>query len=109
MALEKISAALIELTQPLLQQVDEQTTERQIDSAFLLAVTVWNAVVFDKRDPKNDYVKQMIGRANPQTLPLLKMLIERMNTIFGEEVCAISNYRVKYQDGELNVHAEATR
>ena len=95
MAIEKISQALIELAQPLLQPVDEQTTEKQIQAAFQLAVTVWNAVAFDNRDPQNNYVEQMIARANPQTLPLLKMLIERMKALFGEELCAISNYSVK--------------
>ena len=108
MAIEKISQALIELAQPLLQQVDEQTTETQIKAAFQLAVTVWNAVAFDNRDPQNNYVEQMIARANPQTLPLLKMLIERMKGLFGKELFAISNYSVKYEDGDLNVHAEAT-
>ena len=52
MAIDKISKALIELAQPLLELVDKQTTEKQIDATFQLAVTVWNAVVFDKRDPK---------------------------------------------------------
>ena len=108
MAIQKISQALIELAQPLLQPVDEQTTEKQIKAAFQLAVTVWNAVAFDNRDPQNNYVEQMIARANPQTLPLLKLLIDRMKALFGRELCAISNYSVKYEDGDLNVHAEAT-
>ena len=108
MAIQNISASLIELAQPLLQPVDERTTKKQISDGFQLAVTVWNAVAFDNRDPQNNYLEQMIAKANPQTLPLLKMLIERMNALFGKELCAISNYSVKYEDGDLNIHAEAT-
>ena len=49
----------------------------------------------------------MIEQGNLQTLLLLKMLIDRMNECFGEERCAISNYCIKYRDGDLNVHAKA--
>ena len=51
----KISETLIDFAQPFVSIIDQNTTEEQIRSGFMIAVTVWNAVVFDAVSGNHKY------------------------------------------------------
>ncbi|MDD5501647.1 MAG: hypothetical protein PHH57_08250, partial [Candidatus Omnitrophica bacterium] len=48
MSQRKISETLIDFAKPFLDIVDENTTEQEISAGFIVAITVWNSMVFDQ-------------------------------------------------------------
>jgi hypothetical protein len=77
----KISDTLIDFAKPLLDHVDENTTEEDIKAGFILAITVWNAMVFDQwwsGERCMDKVRSLILESNdPRRTHLIETLAER--------------------------------
>jgi hypothetical protein len=107
----KISATLIDYAKPLLDHIDEHTTEEEISIGLMVAITVWNAMVLDRwwtaQDNLNKVRSLLLEKNNPQGTHLIEVLADRKRKYFSEDLRAISDYSVSYKDGHLHVHAEA--
>ena len=107
----KISATLIDFAKPILSLVDENTTEKDISAGFMVAITVWNSMVFDEwfsGERCLDKVRSRILETNdPRKTHLLEILAERKRGYFSHDLRAISHYSFSYKDGNLHLHAEA--
>ena len=107
----KISATLIDFAKPLLDHIDEHTTEEEISIGLMVAITVWNAMVLDRwwsgQDNLNKVRSLLLEKNNPQGTHLIEVLADRKRKYFSEDLRTISDYSVSYKDGHLHVHAEA--
>jgi hypothetical protein len=107
----KISETLLDFAQPLIAMIDTHTTEEQLRQGFVIAVTIWNAFVFDKARECTQY-GEMLNHALGDlwtSLPVLKALVERRQRLFADDMRAISDFRVRFADGELRAWAQARR
>jgi hypothetical protein len=105
----KISETLIDFAQPLVAMIDGHTTEEQVRQAFMIAVTVWNSHVLDEASDCCKYkamLRECLGDGWA-SYPFLQALIERRQRYFATDMRAISNFRVRFLNGELRVWAEA--
>lgn len=110
---DKISETLINFALPLLELVDEETSQRQLTHAFMLVVTVWNAVVESEVNKDSSYldelrtplVKEDFG---DYALSMVEALISRKKELYPNDLRMISDYSLKYDAGELHVEAVAT-
>ena len=105
----KISETLIDFAQPFVSIIDQNTMEEQIRSGFMIAVTVWNAVVFDAVSGNHKYydmLRRTLGKEFDND-PLVPNLISRKQKHFGNDMRAIGDYTVTYKNGKLHVRAEA--
>jgi hypothetical protein len=107
----KISATLIDFAKPILDLVDENTTKEDISAGFIVAITVWNSMVFDQwfsGEKCLDKVRSRILETNdPRKTHLLETLAERKRRHFSHDLRAIGHYSFSYKDGNLHLHAEA--
>jgi hypothetical protein len=108
---QSISATLLEFAKPILDQIDENTTEKDIAAAFIAAITVWNAMVFDQwwsGERCLDKVRSLVlERNDPRITHLLETLAERKRKDFPNDLRAISGHSFSYRNGALELHAEA--
>ena len=77
----------------------------------MIAVTVWNAVIFDERNGNTNYVEKTRNLITSSSKPFLKQfddLIKRKRTKFAEDHRLIGKFEV-YNDegGEFRVRATA--
>jgi hypothetical protein len=107
----KISAILIDFAKPILDLVDENTTEDDISAGFIVAITVWNSMVFDEwfsGERCLDKVRSRILQTNdPRMTYLLEILAKRKRRYFSKDLRAVSHYSFSYKNGNLHLHAEA--
>jgi len=107
----KISATLLDFAKPIVDLVDENTTEEDISAGFMVAITVWNSMVFDEwfsGERCLDKVRSRLLKAdNPQGTHLLEILAERKRKYFSDDLRAIGHHSFSYKDGNLHLHAEA--
>lgn len=106
----KISAVLIDFARPLLDHIDEHTTEADIATALMVAITVWNAVVLDHwwSGQRLNKVRSLVLQQNdPQMTHLIEVLADRKQRYFAQDLRAITDYSVSYKEGDLHVHAQA--
>jgi hypothetical protein len=109
----KISETLIDFAKPFIDIVDETTTQDQLEIGFKIAITVWNAVVFEavKNDPT--YLKMLrtsvleMDENSDYGYAMIESLISRKKEFFADDLRAIGNFSLKYKDGYLHVKAEA--
>ncbi len=106
----KISETLLEFYKPFLEEIDGNTTEKQIEEGLRIAVTVWNALSMDKWENSNNYIESlrstMIDMGSYEK-SIIDFLIERKNRLFNNDLRGISEFSVSYVNGYLNVKAEA--
>ncbi len=105
----KISETLLDFAQPFVSIIDQNTAEEQIRSGFMIAVTVWNAVVFDAASGNHKYydmLRRTLGKEFDND-PLVSNLISRKQKYFGNDMRVVGNYTVTYKNGDLHVWAEA--
>lgn len=111
MSQRKISETLIDFAKPFLDIVDENTTEQEISAGFIVAITVWNSMVFDQwwsGENCLDKVRSLLLKMNdPRGAHLLETLIERKRKLFAHDLRAVGHYSFTYKDGNLHLHAEA--
>lgn len=107
----KISATLIDFAKPILDLIDENTTEKEISSGLIVAVTVWNSMVFDEwwaGEKCLDKVRSLVLESNDSRgIHLLETLAERKRKYFFHDIRAISHHSFTYKNGNLHLHAEA--
>ena len=90
----KISETLIDFAAPIVAMLDEHTREDQIRSGFIIAVTVWNALVFDAVRGDEKYLS-MLRRSLGERLdsdPMVQTLIRRKRERFGDDMRAIGDH-----------------
>ncbi len=110
-SVRKISETLIDFAQPIIELIDDDTTEEQIEMGFVLVVTVWNSLVFEvvKNDPS--YVetlwKSIYEMEVEDGIALMEALIARKRKKFNDDLRAIADYSISYSGGYLNVKADA--
>ena len=107
----KISATLIDFAKPLLDLVDENTTEEDITAGFIVAITVWNSMVFDEWFSGENCLEKVRSRIleakDPRGTHLLEVLAERKKRYFSNDLRAVGHHSFSYKDGNLHLHAEA--
>jgi hypothetical protein len=110
-SVRKISETLIDFAQPIIEIIDEDTTEEQIKMGFVLVVTVWNSLVFEvvKNDPS--YVETLWEAISEMEVEdgaaIVEALIARKRKKFKDDLRAIADHSISYSCGHLNVKAEA--
>jgi hypothetical protein len=107
----KISATLIDFAKPILDLVDENTTEKDISAGLMVAITVWNSMIFDEwwaGEKCLDKVRSLVLETNDSRgTHLLEILAERKRKYFSHDLRAVSQHSFTYKDGNLHLHAEA--
>ena len=56
----KISETLIDFARPVVELIDENTSLHRIEKGFMLAVTIWNAIVFDTVNGDTKYLDKIL-------------------------------------------------
>jgi hypothetical protein len=111
MCQRKISETLIDFAKPFLDIVDKNTTEQEIAAGFVVAITVWNSMVFDQwwsGENCLDKVRSHLLKMNdPRGTHLLEILVERKRKLFPNDLRAVGRHSFTYKDGNLRLHAEA--
>lgn len=105
----KISSALFDFAQPILDETDECTTKEQIEKSIEFVVGVWNAVVIDTLNKSNEYtntIKNMARR--PEDRELIERFIDRKNNMFSKDLRMIAEFKISYESGYLNIQAKGT-
>lgn len=109
----KISETLIDFAKPFIDIVDENTTQEQLEQGFTIAITVWNAVVFEAVKKDSKYLKMLrtsileMDENSDYGYDMIESLISRKKEFFTDDLRAIGNFSLKYNDGYLHVKAEA--
>ncbi len=107
----KISETLIDFAEPIIKMIDKNTTQEQIKQGFVLAVTVWNSLVFEVVKNDTSYVEKLrdsiSGMDDKEGVVMMEELIIRKRKMFNNDLRAIGDYSITYSDGNLNVKAEA--
>jgi len=105
----KISAVLLDFIQPVIDQADKNTTEEQIEKAFYVAVGIWNALVQDKINGNQKYLKMMRDRiADSASFELFETFVNRKKKYFSQDLRMISDCTIRYENGYLHVQAKAS-
>jgi hypothetical protein len=111
MCQRKISETLIDFAKPFLDIVNENSTEQEISAGCIVAITVWNSMVFDQwwlGENCLDKVRARLLQMNdPRATHLLETLAERKRKLFAHDLRAVGRYSFTYKDGNLHLHAEA--
>jgi hypothetical protein len=107
----KISETFMEFAEPLLGTVDGIPTKEQIDTVLKVAFTIWNSVVLDTTNNSPHYVKELRRYLAGHVLPeaLVEQMIFRKQTMFGNDLRMIGNYRIVKKNGEWHLWAEARK
>jgi hypothetical protein len=111
MSKRKISETLIDFAKPFLDIVDENTTEQEISAGLIVAITVWNSMVFDQwwsgENCLDKVRSQLLQMNDSRGTHLLEILAERKRKLFYHDLRAVGRHSFSYKDGNLHLHAEA--
>ena len=105
----KISETFLEFAEPLLIPLGPRATEQEMNPAFQIAFTVWNAVVYETVNDDTHYLdvlEDLTGR-QPEVLALVNELIDRKRRLFGNDHRLVGHFKLTAKNGELNLRAEA--
>jgi hypothetical protein len=109
----KISETLLDFAHPFIEIIDENTTQQDIENGLIIAVTVWNSLVFEvvQNNPSHlmNLRNSILENDNPQEWMMMENLIKRKREKFADDLRAISDFSVTYSKGNLNVRAEARK
>ena len=109
----KISETLLDFAHPFIEMIDGNTTQQDIENGLMIAITVWNSLVFEvvQNDPLHlERLRNSILKSdNPQGWMMMEDLIKRKREKFADDLRAISDFSVTYSNGNLNVRAEARK
>ena len=106
---EEISQTFIAFVKPVMPEVDENTTEHQIKTFFEIGLMVWNAVLLDSVDPNGNnmnWIEDLLSK-EPGYQLFIAPLIERRKTVFANDKRMIEDFTLTYENGDLEVRAEA--
>ena len=109
----KISETLLDFAHPFIEMIDENTTQQDIENGLIIAVTVWNSMVFEVIQNDPSYFEKLrnliVEDDNPEGWMMMENLIKRKREKFADDLRAISDLSVTYSNGNLNVRAEARK
>ena len=91
---KKISLTLLEYADPLIQNLGEGYSKRDLETVLKLAACVWNACVLDqwhKTDKNVTAVRQDLLRVDPMAAAFVDVLIARKKQLFGLDPRGITN------------------
>ena len=87
----KISETLLDYARPLLEQVDEQTTQSLLEDGLKLAVTIWNAAVLEETTGADHYLAEIRERIRLSgirpAIDTVDALIKRRRRVFAHPRC----------------------
>jgi hypothetical protein len=100
---------MLEFIAPFTEIMDGAGTQAQWETALEIGFTVWNAVVFHDAVGDAQYLERMLGdsKGNPIHRIVVEQLVARKRDLFAADHRLIGNYRVRIQDGEVYLWAEA--
>jgi hypothetical protein len=111
--IRKISETLLDFAHPFIEIIDENTTQQDIENGLIIAVTVWNSLVFEVVQNNPSHLENLrnsiLKSDNPQGWMMMENLIKRKREKFADDLRAISDFSVTYSNGNLNVRAEARK
>ena len=109
----KISETLLDFAHPFIEMIDENTTQQDIENGLMIAITVWNSMVFEVIQNDPSYFERLrnliVEDDNPEGWMMMEKLIKRKREKFADDLRAISDFSVTYSNGNLNVRAEARK
>lgn len=109
----KISETLLDFAHPFIEMIDGSTTQQDIENGLIIAVTVWNSLVFEVVQNNPSHLENLrnsiLKSDNPQGWMMMENLIKRKREKFADDLRAISDFSVTYSNGNLNVRAEARK
>ena len=83
----KISETLLDYARPLLEQVDEQTSQSLLEDGLKLAVTIWNAAVLEETTCADHYLAEIRERIRLSgirpAIDTVDALIKRRRRVFA--------------------------
>lgn len=96
--------------EPILQELPENSTKDEVEAAFHLIVSAWNAVVLDEWGRSRKFEKEFLNAlssipAEFRNIP--KRLIKRKKRKFSMDPRAVGDYWVIEKNGEMVFRAEA--
>ena len=112
MSERKISEALLDFAQPLLECVPENLPSQRLEEYLRLPITIWNAVIADQLGTLPGAVAQaralVASVSNPLQMAVFDSMVERKRTRFGSDHRLIGRHWVRVDaDGTIHVRAEA--
>ncbi len=109
----KISETLLDFAHPFIEMIDGSTTQQDIENGLIIAVTVWNSLVFEVVQNNTSHLENLrnsiLKNDNPQGWMMMENLVKRKREKFADDLRAISDFSVTYSNGNLNVRAEARK
>lgn len=108
----KISETLIRFAEPLMDFFGPDIPPDTIREMFLIAITVWNAVVFDQLGRGSHFIHDIKDRMSTPDMFLMRglidVLIEQKRSRFAEDFRMISHHEIIFNsDGSWLVRVEA--
>lgn len=107
---KKISLALIEFAEPLINELPPGYSKKDLETILRLAVCVWNSCVLDQWHKTNEHVaavRKQIAKGQGLEVVVIEALITRKIQLFGDDNRAINNESVVVKNGEFVVRAQA--
>ena len=104
----KISETLLEFAAPILEFFDGEPTPENIRPAFIVAITAWNAVIFDESKEGTQFVEKTrkLLKTGPE-LALFDSMVKRKKTEYGSDRRLIGDFEIYQEGGELRLRATA--
>ena len=104
----KISEALLEFAAPVLSLFEGEPSPTGIRPAFIVAITVWNAVILDESEEGTNFVEDARDRLGTgRELDLFDALVRRKRTDFASDRRLIGDFEVHKKGGEFQPRAVA--
>ena len=105
----KISETFLDFASPLLELAAPGVAKEDVEEAFRIAFTTWNAVVFDAVDGDDRFVSKLreLTADDPVSTALLEQMLSRKRREFADDERVIGDYKIYRKDGEWRLWAEA--
>lgn len=105
----KISETFIEFVAPILGHAPDDATEAQLNKAFRLGFTAWNAVVCADVIDDSTFLDaaRALTRDHPGPAAMVESLIARKRSLFAEDQRLIGHWEVHGTGAGFRLHAEA--
>lgn len=106
----KISGTILEFGKELIFSLPNNYSKAELESAMLIIITIWNAIVLDGWNKNDECEKKLISLMEglPRKMQIIiKRLIKRRKKEFANDPRAVGNHWVIEKNGELVFRCEA--
>ncbi len=106
----KISQTLLEFGEDILDELPNNYSKKELNSAVIILICAWNAVTIDAWEGKNNnetLLLQTLVSQPEQVQMKIKKLIARKKRDYSNDLRAIGDHWIKEQNGELVFGCEA--